>query len=93
MVSKNIDRLRISIDEFKYKTSQILQYIDQEIRELKLKEEDKEGSRSKVRPSEITNQKKNHFEELIERQEDTRYYSFYEINEEEKLSPRRLERI
>jgi hypothetical protein len=61
MVSKNIDRLRMSIDEFKYKTSQILQYIDQEIRELKLKEEVKEGSRSKLKPSEITNHKKNHF--------------------------------
>jgi hypothetical protein len=37
MISKNIDRLRMSIDEFKYKTSQILQYIDQEIRDQRLK--------------------------------------------------------
>lgn len=29
MIAKNIDKLRMSIDEFKYKTSQMLQYIDQ----------------------------------------------------------------
>lgn len=27
-ILKSIDRIRISVDEFKYKTSQILQYID-----------------------------------------------------------------
>lgn len=66
MVSKNIDRLRMSIDEFKYKTSQMLQYIDQEIRELKLNEEEKETIKSKIRPSQPNSTKKAKFEDLIE---------------------------
>lgn len=45
IVNKNIDRLRMTIDEFKYKTSQILQYIDEEIRDLKMKEEAMKNSR------------------------------------------------
>jgi len=39
MVMKNIDRLRMSVDQFKYKTSQMLQYIDEEIRDMKNKEQ------------------------------------------------------
>lgn len=46
MIAKNIDKLRMSIDEFKYKTSQMLQYIDQEIRDLKTKEEGKNFAQS-----------------------------------------------
>lgn len=48
MIAKNIDKLRMSIDEFKYKTSQMLQYIDQEIRDLKNKEEGKSYLKSNI---------------------------------------------
>jgi hypothetical protein len=48
MIAKNIDKLRMSIDEFKYKTSQMLQYIDQEIRDLKNKEEGRSYLKSNV---------------------------------------------
>ncbi len=49
MIAKNIDKLRMSIDQFKYKTSQMLQYIDQEIRDLKNKEEGKSYLKSSVK--------------------------------------------
>jgi hypothetical protein len=49
MVGKNIDRLRISIDEFKYKTAQMLQYIDEEIRDSRERESNKSIARSKSR--------------------------------------------
>ena len=49
MIAKSIDKLRMSIDEFKYKTSQILQYIDQEIRDLKNKQEGKNYLQSSVK--------------------------------------------
>ena len=38
----------MSIDEFKYKTSQMLQYIDQEIRDLKTKEEGKTLKKNEI---------------------------------------------
>jgi len=53
MVGKNIDRLRISIDEFKYKTAQMLQYIDEEIRDSKDREQNKTISRSRSRRTEM----------------------------------------
>jgi len=43
----------------------MLQYIDQEIRELKIKDEDKETIKSKVKTSEISSIKKGNFEDLI----------------------------
>lgn len=52
MVGKNIDRLRISIDEFKYKTAQMLQYIDEEIRDSRDRETTKSVSKSKSRKTE-----------------------------------------
>ena len=49
MIAKSIDKLRMSIDQFKYKTSQMLQYIDQEIRDLKNKQEGRNNLKSSVK--------------------------------------------
>jgi hypothetical protein len=90
MVSKNIDKLRMSIDEFKYKTSQMLQYIDQEIRDLKTKEEGKTYMGSSLKRASYEYRASGEMSNVgsQNRYDDTLYFSFYgDSKEPETLRP------